>query len=184
MTQGAPAHVRYPVQDSIRRIDGSLTRSEVRGHHTVARLGARTLRKFKHGGAVMKKTIITGLIAVVFFGLSTAAQDWYHDRDARFSGDRWRAHVFAEIRADLDHIWSANHAADKERNRLDRTKQELVDLQAKLEHGTWDNGHVNDVIDSLRKSADDQRLSERDRAVLSDDVSRLQDLQKQHNERH
>ena len=90
--------------------------------------------------------------------------------------------MFAEIRTDLDHIWSANQAADKERKRLERTKQELRDLQAKLERGEWDNGHVNDVIDSLRKSADDERLSERDRAVLSDDVNRLKDLQNQHKE--
>jgi hypothetical protein len=131
----------------------------------------------------MKKTIMAGLIAVMFLGLSTAAQDWYHDRDARFAGDRWRAHVFAEIRTDLDHIWSANRAADKERERLERTKQELVGLQARLEHGEWDNGHVNDVIDSLRKSSNDQRLSERDRAVLSDDVSRLKTLQDEHNSR-
>jgi hypothetical protein len=134
----------------------------------------------------MKKTKIAGLIAVVFLGLSTglstAAQDWYHDRDARYRGDQWRSHVFAEIRRDLDHIWSANRAADKERKRLDRTKQELTDLQARLEHGEWDNGHVNDVIDSLRKSANDERLSERDRAVLNDDVNRLKDLQNQHNE--
>ena len=130
----------------------------------------------------MKKIIMAGLVAVLLLGLSTAAQDWYHDRDARYSGDRWRSHVFAEIKTDLDHIWSANRAADKERQRLDRTKQELMELQAKLEHGEWDNGHVNDVVDSLRKSADDQRLSERDRAVLSDDVNRLKDLQNQHNE--
>jgi hypothetical protein len=132
----------------------------------------------------MRKTIVTGLsaVAVVFLGLSMAAQDWYHDRDARYRGDQWRSHVFAEIRTDLDHIWSANQAADKERKRLERTKQELTDLQAKLEHGEWDNGHVNDVIDSLRKSANDERLSERDRAVLNDDVNRLKDLQNQHNE--
>jgi hypothetical protein len=130
----------------------------------------------------MTKTMIVGLIAVVFLGLSAAAQDWYHDRDTRYRGDQWRSHVFAEIRTDLDHIWSANRAADKERERLDRTKQELRDLQAKLDHGEWDNGHVNDVIDSLRKSAYDQRLSERDRAVLNDDVNRLKDLQNQHNE--
>lgn len=131
----------------------------------------------------MKKTIMTGLIAVLFFGWSTAAQeqDWYHDRDARFAGDQWRARVFAEVRADLDHIWSAYHAAEKERKRLERTKEELTDLQAKLEHGEWDNGHTNDVIDSLRKSANDQRLSDRDRAVLSDDVSRIKELQNQHN---
>jgi hypothetical protein len=133
----------------------------------------------------MKRIIMTGLIAVLFLGLSTAAQDaqdWYHDRDARFAGDQWRAHVFAEVRTDLDHVWSAYQAAEKERKRLERTKEELTDLQAKLEHGRWDNGHVNDVIDSLRKSADDQRLSDRDRAVLSDDVNRLKDLQDQHKE--
>lgn len=129
----------------------------------------------------MNKAIMAGLIAVLFLGLNTAAQDWYHDRDARFHGDQWRSHVFQEINTDLDHIYSAHHAAEKERERLDRTRQELTELQAKLDHGVWDNGHVNDVIDSLRKSANDNRLSERDRAVLSDDVNRLKELQDQHN---
>lgn len=131
----------------------------------------------------MKKTMITALLALVFLGLTAAAQDqdWYHDRDARYHGDHWRSHVFAEISTDLDHIYSASHAADKERERLERTKQELMDLQAKLDHGVWDNGHVNDVIDSLRKSSNDNRLSERDRSVLSDDVNRLKELQDAHN---
>src|ERR1700759_4965602 len=131
----------------------------------------------------MKKAITTVAIAMFLLALSSAAvaQDWYHDRDAPYHGDQWRSRVFAEIRTDLDNIWSARHAADNERKRIDRTKQELTDLQAKLEHGEWDNGHVNDVIDSLRKSADDQKLSERDRAVLSDDVSRLKGLQDEHN---
>jgi hypothetical protein len=131
----------------------------------------------------MKKIIMAGLIALMFLGVNTVAQDqdWYHDRDGRYHGDEWRAHVFAEIMTDLDHVWSEKHASEKERDRLERTKQELMDLQAKLEHGEWDNGHVNDVIDSLQKSANDNRLSERDRAVLSDDVSRLKDLQKEHN---
>jgi hypothetical protein len=129
----------------------------------------------------MKRVITAAAMAMMCLGLSTAAQDWYHDRDARYHGDQWRSRVFAEIRTDLDHVWSARHAADKERARLDRTKQELTDLQGKLEHGEWDNGHVNDVIDSLRKSADDDRLSERDRAVLNDDVNRLKDLQNEHN---
>jgi len=132
-----------------------------------------------------KITMRTALLALAFLGFSAAAhaQDWYHDRDARYGGDQWRSHVFAEVRTDLDHIWSAKHAADKERERLERTKQELSELQAKLDHGEWDNGHVNDVIDSLRKSANDDRLSERDRAILNDDVSRIKDLQNAHNHR-
>jgi hypothetical protein len=134
----------------------------------------------------MKKAIMTGLILMMFFGLNTAAQsqDWYHEREARYNGDHWRSQVFSEVRADLDHVWSAKHASDKERERLERTKQELTELQAKLDHGEWDNGHVNDVIDSLRKSANDNRLSERDRAVLNDDVTRIKDLQNEHNSRH
>ncbi|HTZ47452.1 MAG TPA: hypothetical protein VMH20_07665 [Verrucomicrobiae bacterium] len=132
----------------------------------------------------MKRIIMmAALMAVAFLGLNVAvqAQDWYHDRDARYNGNSWRSHVFADIGTDLDHIYSANHATDKERERLDRTKQELMELQGKLDHGVWDNGHVNDVIDSLRKSSDDTRLSERDRSVLSDDVSRLKELQSAHN---
>ena len=82
---------------------------------------------------------------MVFLGLSTAAQeqDWYHDPNAEYSRDQWRSRVFLEIRTDLDHIWTANQAADKERKRLERTKQELTDLQAKFGHGVWENGHVS-----------------------------------------
>ena len=132
----------------------------------------------------MKRMVLAVLFAVTFLGWNVSAQDWYHEREGRYSGDHWRSHVFEEVRTDLDHIWSADRAADKERERLDRTKQELTDLQAKLNHGEWDNGHVNDVIDSLRKSANDNRLSERDRAVLSDDANRLSELQTHHNDRH
>jgi hypothetical protein len=134
----------------------------------------------------MKKAMMTGLVAMMFCGLNAAAQsqDWYHDRDARYNGDHWRSQVFAEVRSDVDHVWPEKHTSDKERERLEKTKQELTDLQAKLDHGEWDNGHVNDVIDLLRKSADDNRLSERDRAVLSDDASRLKDLQNEHKGSH
>ena len=114
-------------------------------------------------------------------GLNAVAQDWYHDREDRYRGEGWRSQVFLQVRSDLDHIWSARRASDKERNRLERTKQELTDLQADLDAGRFDNGHLNDVIDSLRKSANDDRLAPRDREVLSDDVSRLKDYQDNHN---
>jgi hypothetical protein len=40
---------------------------------------------------------------------------------------------------------------------------------------------LNDVIDSIKKSADDGRLPPRDRAVLNDDLMRLHDYQVNHN---
>jgi hypothetical protein len=129
----------------------------------------------------MKQTITAGLIIAAFLGLSAVAQDWYHDRDARYRGEQWRSHVFLHVRSDLDHVWSARRASEKERMRIERTKQELTELQEKLDQGRFDNGTLNDVIDSIRKSANDDRLAPRDRAVLSDDLNRLKDYQNNHN---
>jgi hypothetical protein len=126
----------------------------------------------------LRMTIVLILASLISIA---SAQDWYRDRDARFHGDQWRPHVFAYVRQDLDHIWSARNASEKENARLERTKEELTKMQADLDQGRFDNGLLNDVIDSLRKSANDQRLSPRDRDVLNDDVSRLHDYQLNHN---
>ena len=127
----------------------------------------------------MKKSILLLIVAV--FAMSASAQDWYHDRDARYQGEQWHAQVFTQVRSDLDHVWSARGASEKENTRLDRTKEELTELQAKLDQGRFDNGTLNDVIDSIHKSANDNRLAPRDRAVLSDDLERLKDYQNNHN---
>jgi hypothetical protein len=125
----------------------------------------------------MKRNITAGLLLATFVTLSGAAQDWYADRDTRYQGEQWRSQVFTQVRTDLDHIWSAQGASEKENTRLDKTKEELTVLQAKLDRGQFDNGTLNDVIDSIRKSSNDQRLAPRDRAVLTDDLARLKDYQ-------
>lgn len=127
----------------------------------------------------MKSFLTVGLLVIACLS-SAFAQDWYHERDERFRGEQWRAHVFEHVRTDLDHIGSAAFSAPRERRRLDRTRQELGDLQAKLDHGHYAEGELNDVIDSLTKSSNDQRLSPRDRQVLYDDVTRLRDYREHH----
>jgi hypothetical protein len=131
----------------------------------------------------MKRAFTAGVIFAAL-AFSAAAQDWYHDRDERFRGEQWRQHIFMHVRTDLEHIWSANRAADRERTRLETTKQELTKMQADFDQGRWDNGILNDVIDSIRKSSNDDRLAQRDRAVLADDVVRLKQFQDQHNHGH
>jgi hypothetical protein len=130
----------------------------------------------------MKRIFTAGIIAGALV-CSAAAQDWYHDREERFRGEEWRKSVFIHVRTDLEHIWSANRASDKERRRLERTKQELTQMQGDFDQGRWDNGILNDVIDSVRKSSNDDRLAQRDRAVLADDVVRLKEFQDRHNQR-
>jgi hypothetical protein len=39
------------------------------------------------------------------------------------------------VRTDLEHAWSAARASDKERTRLERTKEELKQVQADLDQG-------------------------------------------------
>jgi hypothetical protein len=128
----------------------------------------------------MKQSMTAVLILASVTSIAFA-QDWHHDRIERYNGDQWRPHVFSYVRQDLDHIWSARSASEKENARLDRTKEELTKMQADLDQGRFDNGLLNDVIDSLKKSANDQRLSPRDRDVLNDDVKRLHDYQRNHN---
>jgi len=130
----------------------------------------------------MTRIFTTGVI-VAALAFSAAAQDWYHDREERFRGEEWRKSVFLQVRTDLEHVWSADRAADRERKRLATTKQELTKMQADLDQGRWDNNILNDVIDSIRKSSNDDRLSPRDRAVLADDLARLKQFQDQHNHR-
>ena len=130
------------------------------------------------------KRILTA--AAILAGLAVGAvadDDWYRDREQRYRGEEWRPHIFMHVKMDLDHIWSARFAADRERARLGRTRDELVQIQSDYDRGRWDNGLINDVIDSLRKSANDERLSGRDRDVLADDANRIHDFQYRHNHR-
>jgi hypothetical protein len=127
----------------------------------------------------MNRLFTIGAILAAF-ALSAAGQDWYKEREERFRGEQWRAHLFIHVRTDLEHVRSGR-AADRERERLQKTEEELTKMQADLDQGRWDNGILNDVIDSIRKSSDDERLARRDRDILADDLRRLKEFQDQHN---
>jgi hypothetical protein len=124
------------------------------------------------------KPILTAIAFTATLAMSIVAQDWYHDRTQRFQGEGWRPHLFDYVRTDLEHVWSASAAADRERTRLDKTKEELYKMQTDLEQGRTDNGILNDVIDSMQKSSNDDKLAVQDREVIADDLIRLKDFQK------
>jgi hypothetical protein len=129
----------------------------------------------------MKKILTAGLILMGCLALTAGAQDWYHDRDMRFHAQDWRMHMFESIRADIEHVQQTSPwKAQREAKRLERTKEELGDLQGKLIRHNFDGGELNDVIDSLSKSANDDRLSRRDKDILADDLNRLRDYREHH----
>jgi hypothetical protein len=126
------------------------------------------------------RRIVTAGFVMAAMALTAMAQDWYRDREARYHGEEWRPHIFDFVRTDLEHVWSADQAKDRERTRLDKTKEELYKMQTDLNQGRFDNGILNDVIDSLRKSSNDDRLAAEDKVVLADDMVRLKDFQNNH----
>jgi hypothetical protein len=129
------------------------------------------------------KRFLTASAIIAALALSAAAQDWYHEREERFRGEQWRPRIFLHVRTDLEHVWSGQ-AADRERRRLVKTEEELTKMQADLDQGRFDNGILNDVIDSIRKSSNDERLAPRDRAILAEDLVHLKDYQDHHNHWH
>jgi len=143
-----------------------------------ANVKTRTLQELAEKEAHMR-AIFTLFIPAVLT-VTAFAQDWYQDREQRFRGEEAKSHLFQNVRTDLEHVWS-DRAHEKEVDRIVKTEQELTKMQADLDKFHWDNGLLNDVIDSIKKSANDERLSRRDRDILADDLIRLKDFQDMHN---
>jgi hypothetical protein len=100
---------------------------------------------------------------------------FYRERDDFFRGRDWRGQLFARIRRDLDYASRDSFRGD-DRYRLDRTQRELDELQSDYSSGRWDPRSLDDVIQSLDRVVDDNRLAPRDREILRDDLNRLREL--------
>jgi hypothetical protein len=136
------------------------------------------------------KAIITSSVAL--FGLSAFAQD--RDRDERYRDDEryhrdsrdqnwWTNRLFERVRQDIDHVQSATPIFSGDQFRLSRTKQELNELQNGAASGRFDDRDLDDVINALQRVVADNRLSGRDREMLSDDLNRLREY-REHRERY
>ena len=107
---------------------------------------------------------------------------YHHDRDERFRGEDMRRRLFERIREDLDHVQSGAFPFGADQYRLARTKQELDELQSKLAAGRYDERELDEVIAAMDRVVRDNRLSNRDRDVLTDDLGRLREFRARHND--
>jgi hypothetical protein len=102
--------------------------------------------------------------------------DWYHERDEWARGDDWRNRLFERVRLDIDQIQRVTWPSGGDQYRLERTKEQLNHLQANMNGGRWDPRELDEVIRSLDRVVDDNRMSPRDREVLRDDLRRLREF--------
>jgi hypothetical protein len=100
---------------------------------------------------------------------------YWRDRNEWSRGD-WRARFFDRVRDDVDHVERYAFPGNGDRYRLDRTRQELTELQRAWEDRRINYRDLDDVIDALGRVVRDNRLSPRDRDVLEDDVNRLREF--------
>ena len=110
-------------------------------------------------GKITVRRFLTSGVILAAFAFSAAAQDWYQQRE--ISEEQWRLHLFAHVRDDFaKHVWTGV-VKDKELERLTKTEDELTKMQADLDQTRWDNGVLNDVIDSIAGSHPTTTVSRR-----------------------
>jgi len=125
--------------------------------------------------------------ALLVFSLAATAQDqprdedsYHHDRDAYFHQENWHGRLFDRVREDVQHVQSTTWPGGGDQYRLDKTMDQLNDLQSKLANRVYDESELDRVIDTLGRVASYNRMSPRERDILNDDIARLRDYRDHH----
>ena len=103
-------------------------------------------------------------------------------RDRFFQGEAWRRSFFQRVREDVEHLEHSTIPFTGDRARLGRTAMELNELQEKLAQGRYDERQLDDVMAALSSVVQNNRLSDRDRDVLNDDLRRMREFRERHDE--
>lgn len=64
--------------------------------------------------------------------------------------------------------------------RIARAKEELNELQNKMLAGQYDQPELDEVIATLQRVVADNRLTPRDREILTDDLNRMREYREHH----
>jgi hypothetical protein len=99
----------------------------------------------------------------------------YQDRDDTYR----RGRLFDRIRVDLDRAEASALPFTGDRMRIERAKQEMNEYQRSLDAGNYsDRRPLDDAVRALQRVLDaNTLLSDRNRDVLTEDLSRLHDWQ-------
>lgn len=80
------------------------------------------------------------------------------------------------VHEDLDHAYRAARFSGSERDRLNDAEKKLREFASKWDRGHFDKDELDDSISRLQHVLDNNRLPERERAALSDDVNQLREM--------
>ncbi|HEY6344603.1 MAG TPA: hypothetical protein VIY49_24175 [Bryobacteraceae bacterium] len=125
----------------------------------------------------MKRLLLGAALAsgLVTFGI----QGFSQERDEGY----WRGRLFDRVREDIDQVQARTPVFSSDEFRLGRAKEQLTQLQKDAATGKFVDRDLDEVIGTLQRVVSDNRMPERDRAMLTDDLNRLRDF-KEHHERY
>jgi hypothetical protein len=128
---------------------------------------------------VLKNAIIGIGLASLAAGVN--AQDWrYRDRDDyRYNEYRqpYGREPLDRVRADLDR--AANdlfYLSRDDMRRFQHVREEIAEFQSKWERGWFDRRELDDVIVTLQRVVEYNRLRPVDRDLLANDLYRLREI--------
>ena len=155
----------------------------------------------------MKTFLTTGIAALGLLATATGAFAQYgyergrydqggYDRDrgsydqGRYDRSRnnqggygYQREPLDRVRADLDRAArDMYYLSGGEMRRFNKVREEIAEFQQKWERGRYDRHEMDDVIGSLQRVVDHNRLEPRDRNVLLDDLGRLRDLRSRYSD--
>ena len=138
----------------------------------------------------MRRLLLRSIMGsgLLLLGLTAYSQDRDRDRDRdedryhriQRGEDWWRGRMFERVRDDLDHVQSVTFPFSADQYRLNRVKQELNELQAKLAENRYDQPELDDVISAMQRVVSDNHISGRDRDLLNEDLTRLRAFREHH----
>ena len=115
---------------------------------------------------------------ILFCGFTANAQyqPQYPNRYEHRYDIQDHSRLFDRIRADLDRASASFWTGPGDRFRLNAAREQLNDLQNLVASGNFDGQELNQAIVALRRVVNNNRLSDRTREDLEQDLERMREL--------
>jgi hypothetical protein len=100
------------------------------------------------------------------------------DRDRYYDLDQYsdRAQFFEHVRADLDRAESTASSFTADVERVNRVREDVGSFQRKLDNNYYDGRELTETIIAVQRVLDNNRLYDRTRDALVDDLNQLRNM--------
>lgn len=122
----------------------------------------------------MRHLILSSIVGsgLLLFAMGASAQE----TPRAFSGSQDRDTFIARVQTDLDRAAATADGFNGDRTRIDRARDEVSEFEQQMDDGNYNPATLTDAIVSLQRIVDNNRLYERVRTSVSDDLIRLRDM--------